>query len=141
VAFGPSAPERLRATTSGARAALWLGPDETLLIAPGEQAGTIESALLSALPAGTTALVDVSHRQMGLTLEGPLAARCLSAGCPLDLRLTAFAAGMATRTVFLKAEIVLWRQADDRFHIEVWRSFAPYLIGHLRAALGGTHGL
>jgi sarcosine oxidase subunit gamma len=36
---------------------------------------------------------------------------------------------------------VLWRQADARFHVEVWRSFAPYLVGHLADALSGTNGL
>ena len=31
-----------------------------------------------------------------------------------------------------KAEIVLWRQGRDCFHIEVWRSFEPYVRGFLR---------
>ena len=140
-AFGPTAPEKLCASTSGTRAALWLGPDEFLLIAPGEEAGAIEASLKSALPAETTSLVDISHRQIGLTLEGRLAARCLSAGCPLDLRLSAFPVGMATRTIFLKAEIVLWREAENRFHVEIWRSFSPYLVGHLAEAFAGTNGL
>jgi len=140
-AFGPTAPEKLCASTSGTRAALWLGPDEFLLIAPGEEAGAIEASLKSALPAETTSLVDISHRQIGLTLEGRLAARCLSAGCPLDFRLSAFPVGMATRTIFLKAEIVLWREAENRFHVEIWRSFSPYLVGHLAEAFAGTNGL
>ena len=38
-----------------------------------------------------------------------------------------FPVGMATRTLFEKAEIVLWRIAPDSFHLEVWRSFAPYV--------------
>jgi sarcosine oxidase subunit gamma len=48
---------------------------------------------------------------------------------------------MAARTMFLKTEIVLWRQAETRFHVEVWRSFAPYLVGHLAEALTGADGL
>jgi sarcosine oxidase subunit gamma len=140
-AFGPAAPKPLQASIAGTRAALWLGPDEFLLIAQGEDAGAIEAGLKQALPAGASSLVDVSHRQIGLVLEGRLAALCLSAGCPLDLRPTAFPAGMATRTMFLKTEIVLWRQAETRFHVEVWRSFAPYLVGHLAEALAGANGL
>ncbi len=140
-AFGPAAPKPLQASTSGTRTALWLGPDEFLLIAHDEDAATVEAALEGSLPAGTASLVDISHRQIGLALEGRLAARCLSAGCPLDLTLTAFPVGMATRTIYLKIEIVLWRQAEARFHVEVWRSFAPYLVGHLADALAGTNGL
>jgi sarcosine oxidase, subunit gamma len=34
---------------------------------------------------------------------------------------------MATRTIFEKAEIVLWRTGPETFHVEVWRSFAPYV--------------
>lgn len=141
VAFGPAAPEKLRASVAGNRAALWLGPDELLLMAPGEEAAIIEPQLGAALAAGSFALVDVSHRQVGLRLQGKLAARCLSAGCPLDLRLKAFPVGMATRTMFLKAEITLWRQAEEQFHVEIGRSFAPYLIGHLAEALRGAEGL
>jgi sarcosine oxidase subunit gamma len=51
----------------------------------------------------------------------------LNAGCPLDLDERAFPVGMATRTLFMKADIVLWRVAEQKFHIEVWRSFAPYV--------------
>ena len=140
-AFGPKVPDRLRASTAGSRAALWLGPDEFLLLAPGEDAEAIRNTLKPSLPAASTALVDVSHRQIGLTLEGRLAARCLSAGCPLDLGLFSFPIGMATRTIYLKSEIVLWRQAEARFHVEVWRSFAPSLVGHLADALRVSNGL
>jgi sarcosine oxidase subunit gamma len=38
---------------------------------------------------------------------------------------------MCTRTLFEKSEMVLWRTAPDSFHIEVWRSFAPYVTGLL----------
>jgi sarcosine oxidase, subunit gamma len=34
---------------------------------------------------------------------------------------------MCTRTVLNKVEIVLWRTASERFHLEVWRSYADYV--------------
>ena len=55
----------------------------------------------------------------------------LSSGCPLDLDLTAFPVGRCARTVFAKAEVILWRQAPEMFQIEVWRSFAEYATGLL----------
>ena len=64
--------------------------------------------------------------------------RALNAGCPLDLGLKAFPVGMATRTLFDKAEIVLWRRAQETFQVEVWRSFAPYLVAALTEAARGA---
>ena len=122
----------LRACEAGERAALWLGPDEWLLLAP-EDAGLARS-VEAALAGEPGAIVDVSHRQVGLDVTGEGAAAVLNAGCPLDLGLDAFPVGMSTRTVLAKADIVLWRRAEHRFHVEVWRSFAPYVTDFLRQA-------
>jgi sarcosine oxidase subunit gamma len=116
-----------RAATNEAQgvAALWLGPDEQLLIASetGDLAATLQPALRD-LP---HSLVEVSHRQIALEVSGPHATAVLNAGCPLDLDLGAFPVGMCTRTVLTKAEIVLWRTDETVFHVEVWRSFASYV--------------
>ena len=103
--------------------ALWLGPDEwlllsdKLLIAPG--------------------LVDISHRQSALHVGGPHAVTALNIGCPLDLHIAAFPVDGCTRTLFGKAEIVLWRLGPEAFHLEVARSFIPYVVGLLREATRG----
>lgn len=34
---------------------------------------------------------------------------------------------MCTRTIYAKATIMLSRPASDIFHIDAWRSFAPYV--------------
>jgi sarcosine oxidase, subunit gamma len=117
---------------SGGLAALWLGLDEQLLL--GAEGNDIAAALGPALRELPHSLVDVSHRQSALHVGGPRAAVLLSAGCPLDLDAAAFPVGMCTRTVLAKAEIVLWRTAEDIFHIEVWRSFAAYVSGFLAEA-------
>jgi sarcosine oxidase subunit gamma len=125
--FGAPPPlEPLRAAVEGARAALWLGPDEWLLIAA--------DALEAALAGFPHSLVDVSHRQCAIELSGPGAARLLNAGVPLDLDLEAFPVGMVARTVLLKAEVTLWRREAERFRLEVARSFAPYVAAILTAS-------
>ncbi|HEX4153752.1 MAG TPA: sarcosine oxidase subunit gamma family protein [Steroidobacteraceae bacterium] len=125
--------EACRATVSGARATLWLGPDEYLLLDLGTDvsdhdahASTAQS-LEHALAGAPHALVDVSHRQFAVEVTGPHAAMILSAACPLDLDSRVFPVGMCTRTVLAKADIVLWRTAPATFHLEAWRSFAPYV--------------
>jgi sarcosine oxidase subunit gamma len=135
-AFGPvPSTKPLRAQTKAGRAALWLGPDEWLLIADGEEAEAIEPALRSAIGDRPSSLIDVSHRQAGLLIEGPKAAELINCGCPLDLHSEAFPPGMCTRTVLAKAEIVLWRTSADTFRLEVWRSYAPYVVGLLGEAV------
>jgi sarcosine oxidase, subunit gamma len=119
-----------RAAVDGDQAAaLWLGPDEQLLLGP--ERADLAATLTPALRDLPHSLVDVSHRQIALEVSGPHAAAVLNAGCPLDLDLSAFPVGMCTRTVFAKAEIVLWRTSTDVFHVEVWRSFASYLTEFL----------
>jgi heterotetrameric sarcosine oxidase gamma subunit len=41
---------------------------------------------------------------------------------------------MCTRTVFGKAEIVLWRTGAEEFRVEVARSLAPYVWACLEEA-------
>ncbi len=120
-----------RAMVNGTRATLWLGPDEYLLLesAPGESSAAVFETLERALAHAAHALVDISHRQFALELSGPHASAILNGGCPLDLDLGEFPVGMCTRTVFAKADIVLWRIRPDAFHVEVWRSFAGYVTG------------
>jgi sarcosine oxidase, subunit gamma len=139
MAFGAEPPSQLGvAGERDKRAALWLGPDEWLLIADGEDAATIGELLESVLEGTAHSLVDVSHRQIGLVAAGPAAARVLNAGCPLDLDPHAFPLGFATRTLFDKVEIVLWRRAEATFHIEIWRSFSPFLAASLAEASRGA---
>jgi sarcosine oxidase, subunit gamma len=139
IAFGADPPSRLGPAGEGVgRAALWLGPDEWLMIAEGVDSAPLGEMLGSVLEGTAHSLVDVSHRQIGLIVSGPAAARVLNAGCPLDLDARAFPVAMATRTLYDKAEIVLWRRAQATFHVEVWRSFAPWLAASLAEAARGA---
>jgi sarcosine oxidase subunit gamma len=123
----------LRAHADATRATLWLGPDEYLLLdfAGGTTATDLAASLESPLAGIAHALVDISHRQFAVAVSGAHAADILNGACPLDLDLRAFPVGMCTRTVFAKADIVLWRTAAETFHVEVWRSFAGYVTGVL----------
>jgi sarcosine oxidase subunit gamma len=125
VAFSETA---CRASTDGTRAALWLGPDEQLLLAPDGSVEAVESAFAQALAGQAYSLVDVSHRQVGFDVRGPHAEWLLESQCPLPLNLRDFPVGMCTRTIFGKAEIVLWRSAEQVFRLEVWRSFSLYVV-------------
>lgn len=137
-AFGVRIPSvACRANREGARAALWLGPDEWLLLAPESEGDAVVVALDVALRDLPHSLVDVSHRQIGCSIVGPRAAELLSSGCPLDLDARAFPVDMCTRTMLAKAEVVLWRTGAQTFRLEVWRSFAAYVSLFLAEAARG----
>ena len=134
-AFGAALPvEPWRSATNGPRAALWLGPDEWLLLAEGGDPDAISADVRTAMGDQPFSWVDISHRNAGLLLSGPHVADVLNAGCPLPLDLRSFPIGKCTRTLFGKAEIVLWRTGETTFRIEVWRSFAAYVAGLLAEA-------
>ncbi len=108
-------PKKIGATEGGIAC---LGPDEWLLRA---KAGTVISAG-AGLPVAVT---DISERSICLVVDGVRSAEILMSGCPLDL--DKFAIGRATRTIYETVEIILLRETEERFHVEVWPSFAPWL--------------
>lgn len=112
---GLALPERIGDAIDGVAK---LGPDEWYALLP-------EGRALSAGEGAAASVTDVSSRSVGLKLEGQAAAAALMSGCPLDL--DHMAVGRATRTVLDTVEIVLFRESLTRFHIEVWRSFAPWV--------------
>lgn len=130
-ALGLTLPERPKtSSSSGQRHALWLGPDEWLVI-DGAQADLAASC--SSVKALHSA-VDVSHRNTAILVCGAAAEGVLRAGCPQDLSLSVFPAGACSRTILGKAEIVLLRTGTQDFRVEVWRSFADYAFSLLEAA-------
>jgi sarcosine oxidase, subunit gamma len=129
----PFAETACRAVARGSRATLWLGPNEYLLMDQTDSASSVLAAAIEqALHDLPHALVDISHRQIAVEIKGPQAEPILSGGCPLDVDVSAFPVGGCTRTVFAKADIVLWRTGADTFQLEVWRSFSDYLTALLR---------
>lgn len=128
LAFGLELPQRPKTSASvSGRHALWLGPDEWLLI---DENGTDLMAIASGVSALHSA-TDVSHRNTAILVSGPDAADAIAAACPLDLGTSVFPVGAAARTVLGKIEVVLFRTGDDDYRVECWRSFAPYAFGML----------
>ena len=112
--------------SSGGRMALWLGPDEWLVIdQTGDPLG--DCAGVKALHSA----VGISHRNVAFSVSGPGAAATIGAGCPQDLSLDTFPVGACSRTILGKVEIVVLRTAEDSFRVECWRSFSDYVHAFL----------
>ena len=127
-ALGLDLPTRPKGSASAnGRTAIWLGPDEWLVIDENGADLVAVAGSSGALHAAT----DVSHRNTAIFVAGPGAASAINAGCPQDLSLAVFPVGAGSRTILGKAEIVLLRLADDTFRVECWRSFSTYVFGML----------
>jgi sarcosine oxidase subunit gamma len=126
----PDQPKTSAASKAGTRTALWLGPDEWLVI---DTAGGDPVADCTGVKQLHSA-VDVSHRNTAILVEGPGAEATLSAGCPQDLSRDVFPVGACSRTILGKIEVVVWRTGDDAFRVECWRSFSAYAFDFLEEA-------
>ncbi|RWC12915.1 MAG: sarcosine oxidase subunit gamma family protein [Mesorhizobium sp.] len=130
-ALGVSLPAKPKTSAAKAgRTALWLGPDEWLVIDEAGKDPLADCAKVTALHSA----VGISHRNVAFSVTGPAAAVTVNSGCPQDLSLDAFPVGAASRTILGKAEIVLLRTAADAFRVECWRSFSDYVFTLLSEA-------
>jgi sarcosine oxidase, subunit gamma len=117
---------------AGSRSALCLGPDEWVLYTDEADAPTVEAAFAAIYPATPHSLISISDRERTITLSGPQAAELLSTSCPRDL--SAIASGTGTRTVFDTVQIILLRDSETDFHIDVGRSYLPHVWALLERA-------
>ncbi|HSS85296.1 MAG TPA: sarcosine oxidase subunit gamma family protein, partial [Reyranella sp.] len=69
--------------TLGEWSALWLGPDEQLLVGPDLGQAQLAPRLAAALDGIAHSIVDVSHRQAAVELTGEKATALLAMACPL----------------------------------------------------------
>lgn len=132
-AFGSPLPGKIGdVAVSNDRLAVRLGPDEWQLVVPLAEQDAIETAFAKLYATVPHSLVDVSHREIGIEVEGGGAVLALRSAIAFDIEI--MPVGTGCRTIFDKAQIILVREAEHRFRIEVWRSFADHIWGILQAA-------
>lgn len=89
--------------------ALWLGPDEWLLVRPGAPlavSGLAEELSPVVRPAGG-AVVDVGAQRIAIRVAGPHARHVLAQGCALDLHPRTAGVGFAASTLLAHVPIAL----------------------------------
>jgi sarcosine oxidase, subunit gamma len=128
-ALGLALPREPNRCVDGAgRSALWLGPDEFLIVTePGRETALVE-ALRQSLHGNRAAVTDVSDGRTIIEISGRHARDVLAKGCGLDLHDRVFAPGHCAQSGLAKARILI-RQIDlaPSYQIFVERSHAEYL--------------
>ena len=112
---------------AGGLLALWLGPDEWLVVTPPDAQTSLAASLEAALDGRHVSVTDVTGGQTVIALSGPSARDVLAKGCPLDLHPLVFQPGDCAQTLLGKANVTL-RCVDDTpaYELIVRRSFADY---------------
>ena len=124
--LGPGLPET---PNTAAGAALWLGPDEWLLVSDEDRTGPLEEAL-----AGEhCAVVDVSEARAVLELSGPGAMDVLASGCRLDLE--TLRPGSCAQTAVARTHALLEPREGGVWRLYVGRSFAVYIRAWIEDAI------
>ncbi|MDB5538265.1 MAG: sarcosine oxidase, gamma subunit family, partial [Devosia sp.] len=124
--WGASLPPTIGGLVSGfGRIATCIGPDEWYLIAPLTEQDAIESAFAALYATTIHSLVDVSHREVGIAVEGPAAVLALQASIAFDI--AAMPVGSGCRTIIDRVQIILLREGQDSFRVEVWNSFSDHV--------------
>lgn len=123
------------ATSAGSNGALWLGPDEWLVVTTPDDAMARAVGLKVALVGLHVAVTDISDSRTIIRLSGPKARDVLAKGCPLDLHPRTFGPGRAVQSLIARAGVVI-HQLDDipSYDIYVLASFAAYLWNWLTDA-------
>ena len=136
----PQAPNT--STETPPLSALWLAPDEWMLVCADGSEGDVVASLEGAVAEFHASVVDVTDARTVFRLSGAGARNLLAKGCALDLHPRAFGLGDVAQTMLAKAAVILHQTTDDAdeagpvFDIYVPRSFADYLWSWLTDAIG-----
>ncbi|MFI9803743.1 sarcosine oxidase subunit gamma [Streptomyces sp. NPDC052301] len=143
-ALGITLPGPVSAELSGDVEALWMGPDEWLLVAPDGRRHDLVARLRSAVGDEFATVTDVSAQRTTLALSGHLVRTVLAQGCAVDLDPRVTPVGACPTTLLAQAPVtlVVRGEAASDVWLLVRSSFASYLAAWLVDACteygGGT---
>lgn len=118
-------------TSQRDRRALWLGPDEWLVVGPDGQQQALQHELRNGLDGAYGSIVDVSANRTVLEIGGSTARKLLARCVPIDLDPRSFGPDRCAQTLFAKAQVVIEGRAEQAVHVYVRTSFASYLADWL----------
>lgn len=127
-------PERWRIAEGDGRLAVWMAPDEVLILCGYAEAGEIATRLGTALGDAHHLVADLSDARAVIRLSGREAAEVLGKGAPVDLSDAAFPIGAARRTHLGQVAVAFWRREADLWELVCFRSVARYVFDWLAAS-------
>ncbi|MBL81697.1 MAG: sarcosine oxidase subunit gamma [Rhodospirillaceae bacterium] len=133
--FGTALPEGPNTfSVSGNRRALWLGPDESLLICEDQDSAELHRTLSTQLSCQHFQLTLLSDALAVYELNGPYVREILAKGCALDLHVSVFQPGQCAQSSLDRVAVVLMCEAVTSFRLICRTSFADYVETWLKDA-------
>jgi len=119
-------PSALRSSSTAECLALWIAPDQWLLVSERENAGELIEHHAAALEGTLHLLVDVSAALSCIRFQGPNARALLAMGSGLDWSTSSMPAGYSTRTRLAQIPAIVHATGSDRIDVYVDRSHRDY---------------
>ena len=120
-------PAANRFTTAGERHAVWLGPDEFMIICEAGKDEELASAIHTSFGSLNAAVTNITDALAAFHLKGAAVRQVLAKGCALDLHQNSFKSYDAAQTLLSHAAVTIMALADDEFIVNCRTSFASYL--------------
>jgi sarcosine oxidase, subunit gamma len=120
----PAAPNTVASIED--RRALWLGPDEWLVVGPEGHREALQQALRDGFSGAFGSIVDVSAHRTLLEIRGENAQDLLAHGIAIDLDPHPFPSSSCAQTLVAKAQVIIERH-ESSFLLYVRTSF----VGHV----------
>ena len=114
-------------TTAGERHAVWLGPDEFMIICEVGKEDELASAIHTLFGNLHASVTNITDALAAFHLKGAAVRKVLAKGCALDLHHSSFRSGDAAQTLLSHAAVTIMALADDEFIVICRTSFASYL--------------
>ena len=128
----PSQPNKMAAI--GTRRALWLGPDETLLMIEEAQLAEFMLSVKAELGDAHYAATEISDSLAIFRLGGTRRLDVLAKGCSLDLHPDSFHIGDCAQSLLSHAAITLAADTDNSLLLFCRTSFSDYVCSWLKDA-------
>lgn len=113
---------------SGAVSALWLGPDEWMLVGDPDAEEDLVARLRQHLQGIHSSVINVSDYRTVIELSGTRCREVLAKGCSLDVRSRSFRPGQCAQTVFAHVSVLLQlTDATPVWRLHIRNSLANYL--------------
>ena len=117
------------------RRALWLGPDEWLIVGHDGQRAAIEQELRNGLNGAFGSVTDVSANRTMLEIRGAKARVRLAHGIAIDLDPRSFGPVRCAQTLLSKAQVIIECRDESGLILYVRASFATYAADWLLDAV------
>lgn len=129
--FGVALPGIRRVTFGAGCSALWMLPDEALLLCPYEEAPQRADELASQLSQAHALVVPVSDARAVFALKGSKLREVIAKLAPVDMSRQAFHPGMVRRTRLGQVPAAVWLSDAQTAHVLCFRSVAEYVFDSL----------